>query len=104
MHGLVSSKLGCVCFLGGGPNNEDYRILGSALGFLLFWEATMCIITYARFRVGFGCVVPGEGGRTEVYMGTYRVCAEKGYMRRRYFVGVSTICGVSVWDVLFHTH
>ena len=54
---------------GGGPNNEDYRILGSALGFLLLWEATMCIITHARFRVGFGCVVPGEGGRTEVYMG-----------------------------------
>ena len=37
----VSQKLG-ILFLGG-PKNEDYSILGSILGFPLFWETTIYI-------------------------------------------------------------
>ena len=46
----------------GGPHSKDYRILGSTLGFPLFWETTIYI--HIGFRVHR--IVQGLGVRTSL--------------------------------------
>ena len=44
-------------YLFGGPNNKDYSILGSILGFPLFWETTISTLPLQVFcGVGLGAI------------------------------------------------